>query len=51
MILALGIAVAYAWVMSKVELEQLLRDAEALLAVSGELPAVVAKAGRRRLWS
>lgn len=32
-----GIAVAYAWGMSKVELEQLLGDAEALLAVSGEI--------------
>lgn len=30
--------------MSKVELEQLLRDAEALLAGSGELPAPAAKA-------
>ncbi len=36
--------VAYAWFMSTVELEQLLREAEALLAVNGELPAPAAKA-------
>ena len=42
-ILALGIAVVYAWGMSKVELAQLLRDAEALLAVSGELQSQAAK--------